>query len=383
MSLLVPPEMVKAINPSSGFLTMNSLYGGKNLKGLFYTNDNRKYLVDQLHSLLTNQDFVQDAISSIVKTAEDDRLKTGAKQSLELTRLFKPIKPIISERIQVLVEAWELPRREDHTIRNPILELSLVNQEFLVTTAKTMIQSPDCIIPDYYDVDPNTLRVDAPEWDYGAASWTDGTWHPEHLFTQSKRNRANVYWVPTNITFDTNPPIGDDWKTYGDRPTAFHPRAQHYNPNRSKVSQPTPLQKNVQLSFPKRENFTDGIPMTRPNISAANKINPKYRDVPNIQDLLEEQSYPYIGANGFSEKYHVEDQTYAPGPGPGNRYRYDFYGQGGFSGGGTFPRWQYSMDNRPYEKNNSEGLREGGSGDRRVQTPGGYDMSALTTKSYY
>jgi hypothetical protein len=118
-------------------------------------------------------------------------------------------------------------------------------------------------------------------------------------------------------------------------------------------------------------------------LASAKNIDPKFVDVPNIKDLLEESSYPYIGSDAFSRTYHVEDQQYAPGPGPGNRYRYDFYGKGGFSGGGTFPRWQYSVDDRPYERNNSEGLRDGGTDDRRVQRPSGYNMSALTTKSSY
>jgi len=375
MSLLVPPEMVKAINPSSGFLIIGSNYGGKNLKGLFYTLENRRYLANQLYSLLVNREFVLDCIQSIDKTLTSDTLKTGAKQSIELVNQFKPIKPIIDQRIQVLIEGWRLPAREDHAIKNPIMELSLVNQEFLVTTAKTFIQSPDCIINDYYDIDPNTNQIDAPEWDYGAASWTDGTWHPEHLFTQSKNNRANVYWTPTNITIDTNPPPGDNWKKYSIRPTAFHPRTNHYNSNRSKVVQPTKRQYTVKN---RSEDFTD-----RPNISDAQQIDPNFVDVPNIQDLLEEQSYPYIGVDGFSKIYGVADKLYAPGPGPGNRYRYDFYGKGGFSGGGTFPRWQYSVNDRPYEKNNKESLREGGNSDRRVQRTNGYDMSALTTKSYY
>ena len=400
MSLLVPKEMIKDINPNSGFINSKSKFGKKNLKGLFYTPENREYLIDQLYSLLTNKDFILDTIQSIDATLEHDTLRTGAKQSIDLVRAFTGKRPVIADRIQVLIEAWKLPYREDHAIRNPVLELGLVNQEFLTTTAATLIQSPDSIVNDYYDRDPNTGQIDAPEWEYGAASWADGTWHPEHLFTESKRNRANVYWVPVNITFDTTPAIGDDWQIYKDRPTAFHPRAQHYKPSRADVVQPTPRQKNVATGLhsysvgsranqQNKERFVPGRqdealpPMTRPNISAASSIVKGYRDTPNIQDLLEEQSYPYMGSDGFSDTYHIQDQTYAPGPGPGNRYRYDFYGQGGFSGGGTFPRWQYSVDDRPYERNNSEGLREGGQGDRRVQRPGGYDMSALTTKSYY
>jgi len=92
---------------------------------------------------------------------------------------------------------------------------------------------------------------------------------------------------------------------------------------------------------------------------------------------LIEPSYPIVKTeSGSSAKY-------APGPGPGNRYRYDFYGKKGFSGGGTFPRWQYSMNDRAYDRDARESLREGGQSDRRVQSSRGYNMAALITKSSY
>lgn len=376
MSLTVPIEMIKEINPHSGFINMKSRFGGKTVKGLWYTNENRSYLIDQLYSLLTNSDFVQDTIQAV---------DTNSKP-MDLVKQFKPIKPVLGQRIQVLIEAWKLPYREDHSIHNPVMELSNINCEFLTTTAATIIQSPDCVLKGYYNHDPNTGKHDDPEWEYGAASWADGTWHPEHLFTQSKRNEANPYWVPVSVTFDTNPPPGDDASIYGDRPTAFHPRAQHYNPSRANVTQPTPRQKNVASGLGRREQFVptqDRLPMTRPTLAAANRIDPKYVDIPNIQDLLLESSYPYDGNDSFSKTYHTQEQVYAPGPGPGNRYRYDFYGDRGFSTGGTFPRWQTSVNDRPYERNVSEGLRAGGTDDRRTQRPSGYNMSALTTKSSY
>ena len=388
MSLIVPPEMIKEINPNSGFINMRSQFGSKNLKGLFYTSENKRYIVNQLYKLITNKDFVQDTIVSLSTNASE-------RQIIELVNQFKDILPILNQRIQVLIEAWTLPYREDHAIKNPVMELSLVNQEFITTTATTFIQSPDCIMVDYYTTDPNTGNKDTSEWDYGASSWTDGTWHPEHLFTQSNRNRDNPYWTPINVTFDTTPALGD--AAYNNRPTAFHPRAPHYNKSRSEIVQPTPRQKNVTKPVKSvqsgraglyREDFsslddTEQLPVMRPSISSASQISPMYIDTPNIQDLLEEQSYPYIGSDEFSKSYHVNNKLYAPGPGPGNRYRYDFYGKGGFSGGGTFPKWQYSMNDRPYERNTSEGLREGGSSDRRVQRPAGYDMTALTNKSSY
>jgi hypothetical protein len=417
MSLLVPPEIIKQINPNSGFINLKSEFGGKTTKGLFLTDVNRNYLLNQLYSLLTNQEFVQDTIGSIDATLVHDTLRTGAKQSMDLVRQFKPAKPILAERIQVLIEAWKLPYREDHAIRNPVQELSLINREFLTTSAAAIIQSPDCILTNYYDYDPNTGKQDVPEWDYGASSWSDGTWHPEHLFTQSRRNRSNPYWVPVNITFDTNPPIGDDYATYGSRSTSFHPRAVHYNPSRADISQPTARQSHVDTGLPigqerltanrerltanrerltanrerlapKREKFVpstddDWVSVDRPSIEPAYRVDPGYVDTPNIQDLLEEQSYPYMGGDEFSQTYHIQNTKYAGGPGPGNRYRYDFYGKGGFSNGGIVPPWQSTVNDRPYQRNNTEGLREGGSSDRRVQRPSGYDMTALIVKSSY
>jgi hypothetical protein len=64
---------------------------------------------------------------------------------------------------------------------------------------------------------------------------------------------------------------------------------------------------------------------------------------------------------------------------------YNFYGEDGFSKGGLFPAWQYTVNNREYDRHNGEGLREGGRSDRRVDSArrSGYDMSDLTSKSTY
>ena len=366
MSLLIPEVIIRSINPHSGFINSSSEFGGKTVKGLFLLQQNEKFLVQSIYNLLVSKEYVQDVIE----------IDGTSKQSLTLVESFKPLRPIIAERIRVLIESWQLPHREDHATRNPVQQLAMVNQEFIFTTSRTFIQSPDMLVPNYYDIDPLSGQVDAPEWDYGTASWADGTWHPEHLFTQSKRNRANVYWVPVNVTWDTNPPPGDY------NPTAFHPRTQHYNPSRAKSVQGPRRDPQKREQFVQSRDQEAMPPVGRKDLVRAGRVSKDF-DTPNITDLLEERSYPYIGKDVFSETYHLEDKKYAPGPGAGNRYRYDFYGDHGFTTGGTIPRWQTSVNDRPIQRNISEGLREGGSGDRRVQRPHGYDMSALTSKSSY
>jgi hypothetical protein len=316
MSLLIPKEIRQDINSHSGYISVSSKFGQKNLKGLFYTDENQSYLVKELSILLTNEAYVKD-------TAESLHIKTQPP-------LFKPYLNDLATRIRVLMEAWPLPHREDTLPGNPVMALSNLNKDFIINTSKTLIMSPDSLILNYYDKDPTYGNVDAPEYDYGAASYSDGTWHPEHLFKQSKGNRANPYWKPLTVSFDTNPPPAK-------RGAAFHAR----NPNR----------------YPIPENFDSGP-----------------------DDLLN-GSYPYHGKDIISTTYHSETDKYAPGPGPGNKYRYDHWGDGGFTTGGTFPRWQTSVNNRQYQRDNQESLREGGLSDRRVQRPSGYDMSTLLSKS--
>ena len=72
--------MIKEINPHSGFINMKSRFGGKTVKGLWYTTENRVYLIDQLYSLLTNIDFVRDTLD--VESKPMDLVFHGGSGSL-------------------------------------------------------------------------------------------------------------------------------------------------------------------------------------------------------------------------------------------------------------------------------------------------------------
>lgn len=330
MSLIVPSVIKKDINKYSGFLDSQSKYGGKSLKGLFWLPENHEYLSMELYQMITNKSYVHDVTN--------DSYLAGR---------FVPYREQLSRLVPRMVEEWQLPYREDLAIRNPIQQLHTVNFEFLRTTSKNIIQNPNILIADIYDYNPETGSHDNPEYSYGAASYSDGTWHPEHLFTQSKKNRANPYWKPLSVTFDTNPPADV-------RGEGFHPRENHYS-----------LQnRNIGRTYTK-ERFANDY--EKIDGSAWDDLNSAQdlgfeEEIPNLQSLLQPSGGP---------------------PGPGNRYMYDYYGDKGFKDGGVFPRWQYSVNHRNYDRDISDGLDEGGNSDRRTQTTRGYNMSSLLSKSSY
>lgn len=246
---VVPPELRKDINPYSGWLV--GVYSKKTLKGLFLTECNKKYLVRELYTLLQSKQYIKDTIG--------DSTKVG---------LFRRSRPLLMRIVPDIMQSWPIPHNEDLKIANPIMQLSNLNQDFLLTTSKAYLESPDTLFSDVWHHDPETNTKTVGESDYDNSSWSDGTWHPEHLFTNTAENRNTRYWSPVEV---------------------------------------------------------------------------------NI-----------------------------PSSGPGNRYNSITYD---FSGGGTFPTWQYHK--RDYSLDNDETLREGGRSDRRTQSNRGYNMHALMSKPSY
>src|SRR5271170_2206469 len=160
MSLLVPPEIKKDIKVHSGYVTLASRFGRKNLKGLFLLLENRVYLTRELYSMLTNDHYVNDVADSLqVRPIGRDRtVMTESKASI-----FKPYFKELSARMQVLIEAFPLPHREDILVSNPVQQLNNLNRDFLVNTSRTIIASPDSLIPNYFDFDYETGSKDSPE----------------------------------------------------------------------------------------------------------------------------------------------------------------------------------------------------------------------------
>lgn len=260
-NFLIPGELYKQIT-KSGYFRNDSPYRNTPLKGLFLSPPNEKYLQDGVYRMVTNKEYVD---------------MHGVGNKALILKGFRANEALIKDSVRDLMDMHVLPHSEDLFVASPVQQLNLVNRDFLVKTTRNMLSSPDMIIPDFYGINPET-GADEREtnWDYGASSYADGTWHPEHLFTNSERNRKNLYWVPEEINYDARPE-----------------------------------------------------------------------------------------ATGLGHRYN--SPVYARTP----RTR------------SQFPRWQYSVDHRNYDRHNGESLAEGGISDRRVQRPSGYNTANLRYKSTY
>jgi len=297
--LIIPKEIKHDINPYSGFISMESDYYDKTVKGLFYLPINVQYVSDELMTLITHKKFVENNIDMSITNVEtsadtdEERIVNTADPSLQFSQLepsaadrrvnliisiFIKNEDIIRNNVPNLMRSNQSPKykahREDLAIDNPVVQLHLINKEFIYQTAKSMILSPFNLDPSaaYINLETNKSEINT-NWNYTAASWQDGTWHPEHLFTENERNRENPYWVPYEVDYDSRS---------GSRPIA-----------------------------------------------------------------------------------------------PGHRYNSSVY-----DSESQFPRWQYSMNDRPISRDQG-GYAASGTNDRRVQRPNGYNMTALLSRTTY
>lgn len=347
MSLLVPSEFKKDISKHSGYLKHGSKFASKSLKGLFRAPENVQYLMRELYALVTHPQFVQDHLDVLsyesAAAEHDNFVANGVKNALTRPTLrgvptrkghtkpekramrivggFRTKMNLFNTAVPQMVEEYVLPYDEDQTTKNPIMLLHYVNRDFLLTSAEMIIQNPDVLDGSYRTWNPDTGKTEDPneyEYQYSAESWNDGTWHPEHLFTQSQRNRENAYWKEINVEF-WNGPLGYPQDPIGDE--------------------------------------------------GGRGPGNRYKHIaePNLEMLA-----------GVDDARRGDDRgIYAPAS--------DIVTRRGarFSNGGQFPFWQTTVHHRPYERDNSETLTEGGRADRRVQTPHGYRMENLTRKSGY
>jgi len=223
--LIIPPEFKKDVNHYSGFLTPGSEYSKKTLKGLFFTPENIVYVGNEMMAMITNTRCVMDnlppiGVESAAMAAADAAFaqmspEMRATRTVLIIKGFTKYQGIIRQQVPGLMRAHYDPvnraYREDFTTSNPIIQLHLINKDFILQTSRNFILTPNQIIPDIDYVNPETGKIHKKEYEYGPESWQDGTWHPEQLFTNSQRNRENPYWVPFEVDFDARSgsrPIG-------------------------------------------------------------------------------------------------------------------------------------------------------------------------------
>jgi hypothetical protein len=392
------------------------MYADKNLKGLFMAPVNQKYLGEQLFILVTHPSRIADVLNVGLSKADyrDGRSQYGmrgaeqksggrsgtfvggkfapsdnyAPEALRLSVELKKYKTVIEDIIPSFIYDYGSKfytndfYEEDYSTNSPVQQLHQLNKKFLLETSQNIIQAPNIVIADYYDVNPDNGKVEYAEADFSARSYADGTWHPEDLFTNTARNRATTYWKPLEVVFDPTPPRSR-MKPLKDQ--GFSPFAENRTTRRENVKG---------LTYSVREGYQNvgddfgSSPQIIPDLPLGGPYVPEYpgNGYGSVLTDGNMDSGDYgVPPREFTFDPLLDDSMYGPGPGPGNQYMYDFYGKDGFSKGGLFPAWQYTPNQRAYDRHVSEGLREGGRSDRRVDSARrtGYDMSALISKSSY
>lgn len=377
MSLVVPPEYAKDVSKHSGFLNSRSKWANKTLKGLWRGPANISYLSEQLFTLVTHPQYIHDhsKISSsigmdISEEEQSNYVADGVKRGFErptlrgepfrkkhtkpmprdyeLAKQFKRLRPQINASVTHMIEEYVLPYDEELKTNNPIMELHYVNLDFLTSSAETIIQNPSALITNFnnWNDDKNTYDEKLADYEYSAESWNDGTWHPEHLFTQSATNRKTAYWNNAQLEI-WNAPIG--YPGEGAEEEAIRQADIASASGQSFMGLES-------------ENFEDGY--TDASIGGRGPGN-RYKHIalPDLEVL-----------GGVSEDRRGDDRGTYNNTREGSR-------RGRFAQGGQFPFWQTTMHQRPYDRDIDDGLREGGTSDRRTQTNRGYDMTDLTRRS--
>jgi hypothetical protein len=183
--MLVPPELFPHISRHSGMFLTTSRYYGKPLRALFRLPENRRFLYGKLLATLTPE--------FIYPYAENPQV---------ILQMVNAKKNDIWQLLPEMIESQVIPYFNDLLFVNPVIQLHELNKNFLRTSAITLTQDIHVLDADYFNRNPETRSVEYAENDFGPNSYSDGTWHPEHLFTNTARNRANPYWTPLEVTYD-------------------------------------------------------------------------------------------------------------------------------------------------------------------------------------
>jgi|ERR1700678_297200 len=202
MSLIIPIKIKNDINKYSGYITDDSIFAKKNLKGLFYTKENQIYLANELYSLITNKSYILDNLDDY------DNNQSSVKRDGKVKTIIKAFinkKSFIDRIIFNLIKSHPIPFIEDLSILNPVQQLHSVNLDFLVKSSKNIIQSPQNLEININNINPDTYKYESVEYDYDPSSYNSGVWKPEDLFVNCKRNKENPYWIPLEVNIYSDP----------------------------------------------------------------------------------------------------------------------------------------------------------------------------------
>lgn len=181
--MFVPKIYLKHINPYSGHLDPQCKYGNFNSHSLFLQPCNVEYLGNLTMILITNKKYVK-SIGGDISLVHD----------------FKKFGKSIKLNVMDLVEEFEFPRRSTLLTNNPIQQLSMINRDFSIKTAKEFISNFTLSCPQMYDKYHNRNNITGKKEDclyaqYTAKSYADGVWRPEDLFLNTPLAKDNAWKV--------------------------------------------------------------------------------------------------------------------------------------------------------------------------------------------
>lgn len=205
--MLVPYKFQEEVNPYSGWIDPSSPFVRYSAESLFRHVYNKEYLTEQLYTSLTDPAFL-------------------AKHNVEfLLDKFIYIEKKFPMMVYGSVDRFHVPPRSDHISNNPILQLNLINRDFLEKTAKIYIDNYMDIFPEFENMNPDTgLSEDDLHSRFTARSYTDGVWKPEELFLNHPMARKDTHWKLTDIKQE------DPYRRWGGyRFWVVTPHRRHYD----------------------------------------------------------------------------------------------------------------------------------------------------------
>lgn len=174
--MLVPYKIQGEINPTSGWVDLNSPLYGFGAERLFRLDCNKKYLAQQVLKSLTDNNFM------ILKGKQD------------LVPIFLSKQNIIVQQVQESVERFPIPLRSDQVSNNPIIMLNMFNRDFLQKTTEFFINNCLTVAPELENINESGFCEDDKHSQYTTRSYSSGVWKPEELFLNHPIARNGTEW---------------------------------------------------------------------------------------------------------------------------------------------------------------------------------------------
>lgn len=189
----IPISYRKNVNPTTGFFfpPMNSW----NIRQIFLNKINQEFLINNVAHVLGNEGFVY-------KHLDPKRDKALCKK---IAQSFAERGNRVRDYAKEELQEFKFPYIEELTTTNNVLRLRDLNRNFIFGVAVGILKTPDSVLENFYELDPEIGEFNRRDYEYGASAYSDGTWHPENLFTESEHNRKYKHHQDTWVSINADP----------------------------------------------------------------------------------------------------------------------------------------------------------------------------------